>query len=284
VRLITDWVEKGLLDRPTVRGLGRGKGTLATWPEEQLQLFLLLLGKRRELKRTATLCNIPVGLWLIWGDRYAPLRQVRRALATWADAYATVKHGRAERTALQLLEQVAHPEAEESDRLRFELLITRAATTGDLDREEFTRVATRVVDPHHTGIARGHYGTLDTNALTRTIDWRVTGLTHLDASDETYEQARRLYRATGATEARHRDPNAAQAALVDPSVATATTRASLEAAMNNACLDLVTLIGLTFLTPPVMIESDVSTDRPRSRDYGPGARHTERTLPHANPD
>jgi hypothetical protein len=37
-RLVRDWVELGLLDRPRKRGLGRGKGTVAIWSENQLQL------------------------------------------------------------------------------------------------------------------------------------------------------------------------------------------------------------------------------------------------------
>jgi hypothetical protein len=84
-RLISDWVELGLLDRPTRRGLGRGRGSLATWPENQVQLFLQLLDQRSKgARRVPTLCNLPVGLWLHFGDDYAPPRQVRRALSTWA--------------------------------------------------------------------------------------------------------------------------------------------------------------------------------------------------------
>ena len=37
-RLLTDWQSAGLLDRPIKRGLGRGKGITALWPESQLRL------------------------------------------------------------------------------------------------------------------------------------------------------------------------------------------------------------------------------------------------------
>ena len=107
-RLITDWVSKGLLDRPTVRGLGRGKGTVAAWPESQHRLFLVLLEKRREVKRTATLCNIPVSVWLLWGDEYVRLRQVRRALNTWVDTHGTSNHTKAKFAAEQTLVQLDH--------------------------------------------------------------------------------------------------------------------------------------------------------------------------------
>ena len=232
-RLITDWVEKGLLNRPQVRGLGRGKGTLATWPEEQLRLFLLLLDKRTKIKRAATLCNLPVAIWMIYGEQYVPLRQVRRALATWAEAYTTVKHGRAERTALQLLDQVAHPDAEESDKLDFELLISKAAKTGSIDLGKLERVARKVVDPHRTGVTRGEFGMLETDAVVHTIDFRVTGLANLQVPDEVYEQARQLYRAT-------------RPEIQPPSLG----RMALDAVVAEACLDLITLIGMTIRTPP----------------------------------
>jgi hypothetical protein len=250
-RLITDWVDKGLLDRPRVRGLGRGKGTSATWPDEQLELFLQLLVKRHDgARRAATLSNLPVMLWLVFGDDYASLRQIRRALTTWTDAYATVKHGRAERTSLALLAQVAHPDARESDKLDFELLITNAAKTGALDLNALEVVGAKVIDPKRTGIARGPFGMLDTDTLIRTLDFRITGLANVQAPDAVYEQARQLYRGTRATEARVRDPQAAHAALTNPAVANRTTLASLGVALNEACLDLVTLIGMTIRTPP----------------------------------
>src|SRR5437660_9642055 len=87
-RLITDWVAKGLLDRPMFRGLGRGRGTSATWPDSQRLLFLKLLRERHDgRRRIQTLCNIPVAVWLYsepWEPERVPLRQVRRCMATWA--------------------------------------------------------------------------------------------------------------------------------------------------------------------------------------------------------
>src|SRR5205809_339547 len=100
-RLITDWVSVGLLDQATRRGRGRGRGLTATWPEEQKNLFLTVLKKRQETARIAPLCNIPVFVWLWWGDSFIPLRQVRRALNTWSGAN---EHGRSWRTAEQAAE------------------------------------------------------------------------------------------------------------------------------------------------------------------------------------
>lgn len=86
-RLITEWVERGLLDQGerTSHGRGGGRGALYLWSDRQHDLFLTLLRKRPEVKNIASLCPIPVGIWLYWGDDWIPLRQARIALRTWWD-------------------------------------------------------------------------------------------------------------------------------------------------------------------------------------------------------
>lgn len=106
-RLFVDWQEAGLIDQPEKKGLGRGKGIVARWPESQLRLWLLLLDKRRETTQVPNLCNIPVGLWLYFGDEYASLRQVRRSMKTWASRYGSSRgHKLAKQTARKLLEDL----------------------------------------------------------------------------------------------------------------------------------------------------------------------------------
>ena len=83
-RLITDWVRLGLLARPHRRGLGQGRGSVAGWEEPQFRLWLLLIEKRPTVNQVVTLANLPVSLWLYFGDQYVGLPQVKRALATWA--------------------------------------------------------------------------------------------------------------------------------------------------------------------------------------------------------
>ena len=106
-RLFTDWEEAGLIDRPTKRGLGRGKGIAALWPESQLRLWLLLLQKRGEARRIPTLCNVSVGLWLYFGDDYATLRQARRCMARWTRQYGSSRgHKDARQTARRILDDL----------------------------------------------------------------------------------------------------------------------------------------------------------------------------------
>jgi hypothetical protein len=116
-RLITDWVEKGLLDGPARHSLGRGRGSApGTWPENQHKLFLLLLQKRQEVSRLAMLCNVPVAFWLYFGSEYVPARQVRRALATYAGVHKTASGRAARQSARLLCEQMLPPSFSRRDK------------------------------------------------------------------------------------------------------------------------------------------------------------------------
>jgi len=105
-RLITDWVQLGLLDHPKRHGLGQGRGTVAGWPESQVRLWVLLVDKRPGLKQMATLCNIPVALWLYFGDDYVQLPQVRRAMTTWAGGTHTRGYRDAASLVLQFVDEI----------------------------------------------------------------------------------------------------------------------------------------------------------------------------------
>lgn len=101
-RLITDWIGLGLLDRPAKPGLGRGRGSEpATWSSSQRELFLNLW-RQRPSASIVQLSNIPVYLWMFWGDEYVPLRQVRRAMLTWLHRIEYVSVPAAEATAQQI--------------------------------------------------------------------------------------------------------------------------------------------------------------------------------------
>lgn len=83
-RLITEYVQLGLLASPTRRPNGRGSDP-ATWEDNQAELlWVLCKQKAGGVRRNTTLTNFPVALWVHWGDEYATLQQVRRAMRTWA--------------------------------------------------------------------------------------------------------------------------------------------------------------------------------------------------------
>jgi hypothetical protein len=125
-RLLTDWQEFGLIDQPVKKGLGRGKGIAAIWPESQLKLWLLLLDKRRQTSQVPNLCNVPVGLWLYFGDEYASLRQVRKCMTAWAKRYGSSRgHKLAKQTARRLLEDL--PRARISKNAKADLVSAMAS-------------------------------------------------------------------------------------------------------------------------------------------------------------
>jgi hypothetical protein len=111
--LFDRWITLGLLDAARAAGRGYGRGVLRTWPEGQLQLWRTLLSQRqRGVTRPRTLANVPVALWLFWGEDYVPLRQVRRALETYAEiGRAAPRHDYRE-AARTLVRDLATPKAD----------------------------------------------------------------------------------------------------------------------------------------------------------------------------
>ena len=82
-RLITEWAQIGILDQPERVGRSDGKrGAYYLWPDTQKDLLLTVLAKRGEVRHIKSLVQVPVGIWMYWGDEWVPIRQVRRALTT----------------------------------------------------------------------------------------------------------------------------------------------------------------------------------------------------------
>jgi hypothetical protein len=85
-RATDGWVRMGLIDQPHRPGLGRAGGREPRrWPATQAALFLALHQGRVHVPRTRLreLVNLPLYVWIREGDEIIPMRQVRRALATW---------------------------------------------------------------------------------------------------------------------------------------------------------------------------------------------------------
>ena len=273
-RLITNWVAKGLLDRPRVRGLGRGRGTVATWPEDQRQLFLALLEQRRGVKRLATLCNLPVTVWLDSEglDRdYVPLSQVRRCLATWATAYRAGPRRAARHTAELLIEQQGMPHISQRARRALIDAVVAATGGGPLDRGSLHDAARRAFDSERFA-----------GLWLRTIEARFAAIERLeDIDDETFETARSMVNQAATT---YVDQRLAMP-RVPGSVLAVDLRATHFAARrarafevvgelaSNTCLSLLTVLGFVQLAREQ--GSNFPRNRPRDRSHGPGAWHEE---------
>jgi hypothetical protein len=150
-RLIHSWIPKGLLDRPQRRPKGRRGSDKAIHSRSQRKLFLLLLDKRHQqpnLKLNG-LAQVPIGLWLLWGDEYVSTRQALKALNTWTG------HGQrslevAREGARQLLAQLDHPLATTTARARLVRVMTDIANSAryeDRERAELTHAVREVFEP-----------------------------------------------------------------------------------------------------------------------------------------
>jgi hypothetical protein len=267
-RLIIDWVSRGLLDRPHRRGLGRGKGTLATWPESQRKLFLVLLEKQRQgVKRLTTLCNVPVTLWLDSEglDRdYVPLRQARRSLATWATASRAGPVRAARHTAEQLIEQQGMPHISHRARRALIDAIVTASGGGQLDLD-------LLYDAARQAFTSERFAAL----WVRTIEARFAAIDGLDEiDDQTFETARMMVNQTSAIYGDQRlagatnDEERRQRAIE-----------LINELSNNACLGLLTALGILELARLGPAIPDKSAPRPLQR---PGATARGAHTPHAD--
>ncbi len=253
-RLLTDWVTLGLLDQAQRRGLGHGKGTTATWPENQLKLFIALLEKRPQVKRIVALCNIPIWLWLWFGDDFVSLRQARRALATWAGARGQADSWQAARgSAEELIGKFAHPDASRAARERLTEVIARTAYGKPFEADEVLAAFRPVFDPKGEGRTIGspelsfrpeHYVFIIESRLAALAGLRSQ--TTLD--DGAFEWARTEYRVSRRDYAAlvpriAADPEAADAFLhrTQSGLVLAPT---LDDIVNQSCVDLLTVLGI----------------------------------------
>lgn len=232
-RLVFDWIEKGLLDRTTIVSRGR-HGRKGYLPEQQLELFLTLLLHRYKAprsKKIAGLLNIPVWVWLWWGDEFIPLRQVRRALKTWA---AVMARGDTTRNALQAARALAgdlgRPPSPRGGRPL--LSVRRLADMihqGRFDKEGLAEAVRTLASGDGKGrkvVIEPTQPKMSPEQVVMLIGRRIDAITHLDEiPDDMLLAARDQYK--------HTYP---RYLLSSPATA--------EESLNQACVDLVTGLGL----------------------------------------
>jgi hypothetical protein len=260
-RLIRDWTEHGLLDKPQKRSAGKGHGSApALYPANQRNLLLTLL-HHRPGNSISSLARIPVAIWMYWGEEWVPLRQAQRALMRFLgdpasnsyakDAKRTTKD-RARAIAQAILGQLDNPAA--TPRARRELLaaVTAAAYTGEPDLEWLHRAYRDVFEPGAGTIrkATGHPSapfTIDAMiSLTQARLAAVNALTAGKVTDEALISARDAHVFAYAEYAakQHRLAATAPAGaghMYEPVTA--------EDTLSNCCGHLLTAIGLEIMHP-----------------------------------
>jgi hypothetical protein len=263
-------VRDGLLDEPDKHGvLGqRGGRAPGTWPRAQFQLFLaLLVQMQKGVSQTATLCNIPVAVWLYFGSQYVPVRQVRRALGTYGAQYRRTSARRGRRTAHHMATLFAGgPDMSRRDRDRLVEATVTASRSGRFDRDLFGAAAARIFDPEDRGRTVGPDGArLTPDAWVRTIEARLTALDRLDALDDGVFEDARLAHHRHLAEYIEQQPTFARereiGAMFEP--------VTLQRLFNSACIDALTILGFLELAhEPRPSIPDNSPPRPQQRPGG----------------
>lgn len=246
-RLLRDWVELGLIDRPLVRGRGPRAGVApGVWDDEQRQLLVALLRQRQHngVQRVALLCSFPVSAWLIWGDAYAPLRQVRRAHRTWALAARSPTRRGAAAGSRSTTTLLSHADAGRRSKSRFRDLIQRTHEGEDVRRAALVAITRQAFDPAGNSQPRGPKGAeLSPAVYADNVAWIRAGVDAVtgeaDVPDVVYEEARQLYRQARSAYAREWRSFAA-----DPELGHLHPLSDLEELVNAACRDLTLLIGV----------------------------------------
>jgi len=249
-RLITDWESLGLLDSPRKRPLGRGRGSdKAVWPERQKDLFLSLLHHRSTVNRVAGLANIPVWVWLAYGDEWIRLRQARKALATWCGRHRSrpgLSHAEARRMSRQFAETVVQPHSRPADIAKLRRVVESSIEAMAFDRDSFRDTVRHVFDPHDEGRTIGPSGApIHTDLVVRLVEARFAALRALDGlSDYHWESARLVYISTKVSYAGEQPTFAG-----DPLTGRFHEPPSFERDINGACIDLLTILGMSLLAP-----------------------------------
>ncbi|MFF2954945.1 hypothetical protein ACFVVU_26805 [Kitasatospora sp. NPDC057965] len=131
-RMITDYVEVGLLAPPQYRKTTQRGSDQRVFPPEQRRLFyeLCRAKQRSTLPRVPHRTIIPVVLYMwLTDDTVIPVEQASRALRTHALATGINAEARRRQSANQVIEQFAHPSATMAQRLRVAQLIRSGEQT-----------------------------------------------------------------------------------------------------------------------------------------------------------
>jgi hypothetical protein len=252
-RLIVDWGDLGLIDKPIRRGLGRGKGSIAIWNETQASLFIDLLALRNRptnpVKHVAGLANLPVSGWL-WDYGNIPLRQVRRALGTWCGRHRTRRRPPARATrkvAQQIARQLDHPHATNADRKALRDVIEQTMLKQRFEVGEVRRAVEQVYDPHRVGVSRGPaIAAVTVDSAIFLLHAHALGYLELDTfADDEFEAARLIYRQTRREYVRdwdmlNHDRQGSPLPFEEPNI---------ENTLNGACASLLLLLGTGRLRP-----------------------------------
>jgi hypothetical protein len=207
-RMVTDWVEEGLLANPEPRKSTSHGSDARVFPPLQRELFTRLLAARERspLGRVPyrSMVRVVLYMWLI-DDQIVPTTQARRALRTHARATGITTASKRRANARAIVEQLAHPSATLKQRRAAQLVIETNERTGHFDWDKLTTVLTNLCSPWPTlpGVPRIERA-IDTPLGPVTIQhhitmWHakrqiVTRLRHEEIEEAVLDQVRVVFR------------------------------------------------------------------------------------------
>jgi hypothetical protein len=149
-RLVTDYVEAGLLAPPGFRKTTQRGSDRRVFPPEQRRLFYELNAAklRSSLPRVPFRTMIPLVLhmWCV-NDTVIPDTQARRALRTWAQSAGVAPGPRRRSTARKVVAQFAHPSATSGQRRIAEQLIREGEKSRKPDFDTIAEALSTVASP-----------------------------------------------------------------------------------------------------------------------------------------
>lgn len=247
-----------------------------TWPHEQVELAGVLLFHAKKGAKFADLANIPVMIWLWWGEPFVPFRQVPRALRTWVAEEGEPAHKHVRRTARELVRTIAHREG--TGKRRLVNALVDLTYRPDADPEELRDLFDDVFDPDRTRKARGPVGArVSTDAYFALVRARIETRARFGSFVEPeYRAAKDLYRSSRIDYAR-----AQPGYRKDPDLGHLYEAPDLNELANNACADFLMSLAAVrrMATGPGVRSHEESWSESRLAGWPPARAETEPAGP-----
>lgn len=239
-RLVTEWVRLGILDHPDRVGRTDGRrGAMYVWPDTQYHLFLTVLAMWSTVGHTKELVQIPVSVWLYWGEEWISLRQVRRAAETSVGLFGPPRsYERALANAREVVNQLKRPDAPRAAVAALRKALADGLYRGDIDPRALRPLTAAVlkIDPATEGW--GPFGA-DVDQVVARLCATARAIRNLDSfTDSDYYEARAKLRVAILDYAQSWQEYACH-----PTYGHMFEPVTLELLVNRACRDLLFSLG-----------------------------------------
>ena len=179
------------------KGKGGGRGAKYVYSTNQRDLLPHPVAAPPSGQGVARLTVIPVSIWLLWGDEFVGLRQVRRALSTWVGGVPWERsYERAQLMAKKAVRELAEAGAEPEAKAALETALADAVFNRHFDQDQISPLGPRRRRPQGNRATPRPIGQT-TEEVTECLGSLITGMTTFEhASTAAFIEARMRYRQT----------------------------------------------------------------------------------------